>query len=923
MFAPLLYKEYREQRSTWLALALAGAGVLLGMPLLYRPVPSELPAFQAIMGIAAGVLAWSFGLVCGAMLLAGERETGTQDFLDTLPAGRLWLWLNKCVIGGAFVYLQLALLAGQVLLCRYFPPGDALAGVLPLLDAGMVGFAWGLLFSALSGNTLHAIGLALLGQLLLLPLLFFEVILTVGLRALLLDFSIVWEVTPLRTKGVFIFVVSLLGSALVYGGVDWQRRGVVHVGLTSRIAVVVGLVGARWLAWRQSRGLAIGMAVFSVLAGLFLVGQHVFVWPVLTLIIGAICGTTAFTDEQSGAHRFLGDQRFPLGRFWFVKAGARLLVLCLAIVLMLATAGIEELIVYLREPTKEPQPFWTGIFGSRLVGPAIPVGPFVVLWPAFGFAAGIMCGLLFRQVLVALFAALGLGSMFVVLWVPALLLKGMHVWQALGVPLVLLAGSWVLMRPWAANHLRSLATVRCLAWTSIAAVAFVVFAHAWRVWEIRDTPEPEGFRTFVASLPTPEENEAGRLIQRACERVQVQRNRPVDFQGDRNIPLFPSGVSAPDQFIEEFDVLLLSSVVDRGGEWLEDISTDDWYTDLRTAVTKPLGVVEDPRRLSAFTPLRTLQAARSAAFLVALHGLRLQRAKHKPAAFVEQLTISLSLVRNLHNRAPSTAALFAQFIEAEQLEALTRWLEFLDEPRATQGVLLARAANLLQRHQRALPADYRDQRLADYLVARNSLDQPEIAFRHFYPGKPASEVPEAALAAAYESLPWERARQERLLRSYYRRNHGPEQAAVLRGLLWVPPPATSPLSILEHGHPRRLVRLRAAGLIIALRHFQAETGQAAERLEQLVPKHLRQIPEDPFSGRPFRYRLSQGEDILWQQPGFAENRRVPSGQGILWSAGEDKRDDDGRRQGLRRTSDAAAMPGEDLIYLVPLPKAKP
>ncbi len=914
MFTALLYKEYREQRAVWLVLALAGAGVLLGAPLLYRPLTDALPAFQAIMGIAAGVLAWTYGLVGGAMLLAGERETGTQTFLDTLPTRRLWLWFNKCLIGGVLLYVQLALLAAWVLLRGYFPPGDALAGLLPLLDAGMLGFGWGLLFSALAGNTLHAIGLALLGQLFLLPVLFIEVIQTVGLRATLLDFSIVWEVTPLRTKGLCVFVVSLIGSAVVYGGVDWQRRGLVRAGLAGVSRSWSAWASLRWLAWRQTRGLALSMAVFSILAGLFLAGLHVFVWPIVTLIFGVVCGATVFTDEQGSAYRFLGDQRFPLGRFWFVKVGTHLLVLCLAVVLLLVSAGIEQLIVYLREPANlEVEPSWSRVFASTLVGPAIPPGPFLVLWPAFGFAAGVLCGLLFRRVMVALFAALGLGSILVVFWVPALLLKGMHVWQPLGVPFVLLAGGWGLMRPWAANHLRSLATVRCLAWMSIATCVFVIFAQACRVWEIRDTAEPEDFRAFVASLPTPEENEAGRLIQRACER----------FQANGEAAVFPNEGLARDPFNDFVRSRLSLSVESRGGEWLDFLINEDWYRDICLAAAKPLGVVEDPRRLSQFTPLRTLNAARSAAFQLALHGLRQQQAKNNPMAFTVQLSIGLNLVRNLHNRAPSTAALFAQFIEAEQLEALKNWLEFLDGPPVMQASVLARAADVLRRHERLLPPDYRDQRCADYLVALNSLSHPEDAFGHFFPRKSPSDVPEAALAFACWSLPWERTRQERLLRSYYFGDGGSARAIVSRELLWAPPPPTSPLAILERGHSRRLVRLRAAELIVALRRFQTETGRPAKRLEQLVPKYLRQMPEDPFSGRPFRYRLSQGEVIRWRERDFAESRPIPAGQGILWSVGEDKRDDDGKRQGLRIGSDDPATPGEDLIYLVPLPKAKP
>src|SRR6185437_10224338 len=124
------------------------------------------------------------------------------------------------------------------------------------------------------------------------------------------------------------------------------------------------------------------------------------------------------------------------------------------------------------------------------------------------------------------------------------------------------------------------------------------------------------------------------------------------------------------------------------------------------------------------------------------------------------------------------------------------------------------------------------------------------------------------------------------------------------------------------------------------------------RLEQLTPKYLPRIPEDPFDRKPFRYRLSKGEEIDWPAenngaappgaggpaappgvpagpgalpvgpgpggPPVEPKRKVSAGQGILWSVGPDRRDDGGKRQwrSIRHPGS-----GGDLIYLVPLPAA--
>jgi hypothetical protein len=211
-----------------------------------------------------------------------------------------------------------------------------------------------------------------------------------------------------------------------------------------------------------------------------------------------------------------------------------------------------------------------------------------------------------------------------------------------------------------------------------------------------------------------------------------------------------------------------------------------------------------------------------------------------------------------------------------------------------------------------------------------------------------------------------------------------------------------------------VARLHVAQLQVALRLYQAKTGKPAEELA-LLKDYLAEVPTDPFDGRPFRYRLSKGEKIVWPEdnpenvpPGAAGGgmgpgpmppggapampgmggpvmgglpggapalpgppggagpappapavggaggmmgaggpggqampppeewrppvKQVPAGQGILWSVGEDRQDDGGVRQpgvggppggmGGFDARQAPAVPGEDLIYLVPLPPSK-
>src|SRR5205807_9322079 len=107
---------------------------------------------------------------------------------------------------------------------------------------------------------------------------------------------------------------------------------------------------------------------------------------------------------------------------------------------------------------------------------------------------------------------------------------------------------------------------------------------------------------------------------------------------------------------------------------------------------------------------------------------------------------------------------------------------------------------------------------------------------------------------------------------------------------------TNALAIRSAGNRSRC-RLHAARLTVALALYRLEQGKAAKSLQELVPKYLSELPTDPYSGQPFRYRVSAGEHI----EGLG---RVLPGQGIVWSTGPDRTDHGGRQHG-------AAVPDDD------------
>src|SRR5262245_13775200 len=113
MMRVMLWKEYREHRTIWLAMAMVNGGILFGLPMLEELWGLSRRDDKLLMlGPTAILLVWVYAMVCGAMLLAGEREGATLDFLDTLPVTRLRLWMLKGPIGLLLVGGQVILLCG-------------------------------------------------------------------------------------------------------------------------------------------------------------------------------------------------------------------------------------------------------------------------------------------------------------------------------------------------------------------------------------------------------------------------------------------------------------------------------------------------------------------------------------------------------------------------------------------------------------------------------------------------------------------------------------------------------------------------------------------------------------------------------------------------------------------------------------------
>jgi hypothetical protein len=948
MTRALVWKEVREQWSVWLTLTLAAAAGAGGLLALLSPGRDREWMLVGVLWFVA----WGYGLVCGSLLLAGEAEDGTQIFLDTLTRIRRHVWLVKAATGLGLLAAQLLVLGafGVVCIRQGFLPARAGADLAGVLLAGGIGYAWGLFCGSFSGNVLSAVGWAVLLQAVAGLLLFPVVALPINVY--------VYDSASGKLWGIWLTSAGLASLAVggrsrrVYCLPDELREQSAE--LNARGAVQPGWGGLFWLAWQQMRGFTVAMVVFGVFAAVGVSLFGMMTWPLVTVFAGILCGITTFADEQqSGAFRFAGDQRYPLGRVWLVKSSVRLAAaLATALVIALGVAaGVGIRVATLtrhgaQQAAVDQLPFFTG--GSLFNQPVLTL----TLWPVYGYAVGLLCGILFRKPLVAGVVAVGVAYPLVSLWIPSVALCGWMVgWQVLGVPVILLAGSRLLMRPWASDRLLSRGAVAVAIGAVLAACLWLAAALAYRAVEIPPAPDAVDIEAFKASFPGPEKNESGRVtlgalrrladVERAFQEEDRLRQPPQPPQPQVQLPAPARPQPGPRTFQSLKDQA--GRVASRGwgagdpelGAWLDRmfsdnrVPDDNWAKKLSEVDDRQTGITFDPRNANNSALPPELRVVPDAAVLLVAVGLRRQ-ADGDPADFLGRLRTGLALARNLRHATLLRSVAVSSQAEGTMLRGVDLWLEELDG----RPDLLRRALRILQLHESAPQTDPELIRRAELLVTLNTFTDPRNLDRfgpnNSFPGQQA----EADLLRFSLQVPWEKARLRRLLDGLASLDPAVSQLAANLSPPLVHLPGNRLIRErffkLEYPDPRKICLARAALLEVALRLYQVEKGKPAGQLADLVPEYLSAVPEDPFDGRPFRYRLSRGESLDWPPPDLGDPapggpealpvRQVPAGQGILWCVGEDKQDDGGQRQ--QSPHAPGAQPREDVIFLVPLPPVR-
>ena len=956
MIRAMLWKEWREQRTVAASVLSFGALALYLTAQFAEPITGgsvwERGGPRELMALALAYLA---GAVSGAILLADEKEVGTLEFLDTLPCRRRAIWIGKALAGGLITVGQCAALALlAIALGSTDDRMDPRAYGLVVLLVGVLAYAWGAFGGALARSTLGAVFAGSVSGFVFGFMLVVPFVAMFGARGFARAYGL-----PLFTYYGCWVAAGLAGSALVFTTVDQRRalrrRGPAAERVAPRKPWLAGLRALSWLTARQAVYVFAGAGSAAVIVGAIMLApdaQPLFIWPGVTLTLGVLAGVTTLGEEQvRGVARFWAERRLPLGRLWLVKTACHFL---------LAAAGalVIGTFVFAASPSLA--------FRSKLTLELQPeLFRFLALGLVYGFVVGHLTGMVFKKTVVAGLVAVVTAATLAGLILPSVIGGGAARWQVWAPAGVLLLTARLLLYPWATDRVAYRGPVlRALGGTGLA-VAILAAGIGYRVVEVPAVPDGLEESGYLAALPIFEANESGRQVKAAAtqyrqitQEASVQAAYPgVRPPGGprRAVPLTDG--SDPLVRVVRFGWTADSAAL---APWLDLVFAPDWVRVLEDVADRPPGLYEDPRTLDHFSPPDAYQDLEEVAYALRARAAQRQTAGD-PEAFPRLLRAGLAAVRAARNHAGLAGIEAALKCEQVLLGGVPDWLDRLDG----RPDLVRRLLDTLARHEAAMPGRPTDTFWAEQIILRNTMDrvgswlprQLDLKAGAGVVAEPDAKADaEANLVGFAWQIPWERVRRERLLRVQTSGRVNPHLlSAIHQPHRWR---IGFERSADAEADRRAATRRGFARLLAALRLYDLERGAPAPDLAALVPTYLPAVPDDPYTGRPFGYRVSAGELItagsvlvsredyvgigvaaslahpvgglngMWTivrmvntgpmrgpvaNPPISVYQLVPAGYGILWSSGPDARDDGGLRSGNRGSP---VNPGDDWIMLV-------
>lgn len=888
MIPAIIWKEWREQRTVALTvLAFGVLALVLTASFSEHGSPGVTIDSAGPRELMAPALAYLAGIVCGAILLADEKEVGTIEFLDALPCQRRAIWVGKAIFGIGLSIFQAGAFAGMALaLDCGIPRVNVVTYAIALILVALLAFSWGILGGALTRSTLGAVFLGAIssfvfGILLTIPIAFFAGVRVIGR----------FDGMPVLLHYVLWVSAGLFLSVAIFTKLDRRRLRLSRGGFgASSIASKrprkprFGLTALAWLSLRQAVYVLMGAVAAGVMVGAVMLipeAHPVFVWPSVTLALGVLAGVTTLGEEQTrGVGRFWAERRLPLGRFWVVKVACHF-----------AIAAIAALIVFAPLYAASPNILFRSRLWSQIdIGLRGELVRFLWLGLVYGFVIGHLAGMMFRKSIVAGLVATVTSATFIAAIAPSVLGGGAANWQVWAPALILLVTARIMLYPWATERILSSGPVLRLASGIMFAIVALAGGIAYRVYEIPDVPDRLVESGFESELPHFDAKDAGRSLRaataqyrRAADEAKDQYPAPVRVATQS--PMGSRSVS-PDEVdpLERIINYGWSADSARLNPWLDRVFHKDseWTTILRELPEKPIGVYEDPRDLDYFGTDTNRRDLRD--MIVAIRARMAQRqAEGDFATFVELLPGALAACRTARNKSGWRTPEIAMQAEEMLFDGVDDWLAGLDKNKELVHAVLEIVAN----HARQMPTDLQEIYWADQVILRNTLQKigtwlpAQIALRQpnarsISQNDPQADAQAELIAVAW-NVPWERNRRERILRVHTHQNRRVE-IGWLSGLhlrnMW----GQNRVVRLEQRELRALTHRRLVQIQLAIRLVQLESNETVRSLDQLLSLISPEVLRDPYSDGLFFYRLATVQTI----GSDAINRRDWNQGELMW-----------------------------------------
>ncbi len=473
IFWRLVWKEYRQQQSLWIAIALAGLLIQIATLIFCSlnglgDVPDRLFAVALSLPIL-------YSLGCGASLFAGEHEAGTYAFQQSLPVAAKRVFFAKLTfaVASALLLFPLMWLIAYGMTSWTLPTQD---WHIQLWSGGVVAtlevMAWGVLGSLLLRRVLPA---AIASGVVAVVLGYASLILlvTVG-RAVEFRGQDYVGTLPVRIG----FALLALAVATKFG-TQWfnerpnqwraktkKRRRTVAAptgrGVPLRRTILLRLM---WHEWRQARTTILwcvgGHFVVATWIAMSEFGREAYVLflPALATFFGA---SVFAADQRQQQYTFFSEHGVRPGFVWLSRQavwGSVLALLAIAAILLQFTAG--------------------ALSSHDMTNLYVAIG-FTILM----FSSGQLCSILIRSHIVAIFTA-AFCSAILFIWTAFTTRLGVQ-WliSSFPLPLIFLGVSWLYIPKWIQQrntwHVRFMTAATII----VPLLAIVTATGTFRVLEV-------------------------------------------------------------------------------------------------------------------------------------------------------------------------------------------------------------------------------------------------------------------------------------------------------------------------------------------------------------------------------------------------------------------------------------------------------